>query len=99
MATKKEKVVADFRIVDGPSVMSLMISLFDGKRIKFTIKNDTETISFSDGVITQVRAMTPERTSWKIGGIVFKESGLSFFFSATYITRTRKGEMRLTKRV
>jgi len=110
MAIKRGKRLASGDIINGPSIMSLMISHYDGKRVNFTLEIGKEQIPFN-GYIEWSKTMTPERISWKIGGVIFCEilfkstidkvlfySDRSFFFSASYNINTRKGKIVLNER-
>jgi len=111
MATKGKKKGKEneYPIVTGPSLMDLMLSVFDGKRVIFTVGVDENQdgkkipIAFDDGVVLSATAVTRERISWKIGGRVFYDSTFrrvlptTCDFTADYNSKTRQGKMWLGK--
>ena len=88
---------AKFNIADGPSKFELMVSLFDGKLVKFTqSRGSSETTkNVIEAVLQSVEKEDGSLDSWNIRILIIKDESqilrISKIYPAYYCSRTRRG--------
>ncbi len=83
-----------FTITDGPAKFDLMLSVFEGKVVFFTVSDGHGNVGYQ-GNHFSVQPEDGSHESWILSGVLYLNGGrLGQHFKGYYHSRTRTGNLR-----